>query len=576
MTETVTTTTSTTTNVSERIIELLEAEGVNTLFGIPDPGFARMHRAAADRGWQVVAPHHESAGAFMADALSRMTGRIQVIVGNQGPGVANLVPAAICAAKEHIPVLFLAGQRHRMLDAQVRRNKFQYTPQPRFFEAGMKYVGVIEFADQVDEVLHEAFRQALSGTPGPVYVEFPQDHVNTPVDLGPAPPPERYRLVHQRADADAVEAAADLLANAECPILFPGTGVHTSRGHEALERLADVLQCPVIPSWGGLGVLPISHPQVLPYSVGPAVDAVAEADVVLAVGTAIGEPLHYGTGRHWAKGNTDRKWIHIERDPQAIGVNRSIDIPLMGDLRDVMPQLTEALERRGPFQAPPKLAEWRAGFEAFAIDMALNAPDTFPVHPGRMVFEATQVLPDDAVMVRDGGNTSLWAGLYSAHPSRDILWSSKFGHLGVGLPYAIGAQLAVGSERRVCLITGDSAFQFHISELETAVRKNLPIVCIVNSDAAWGMELGVFAGAFGLDRDVEVKWGDVRFDKIAEGYGAHGEFVDRTEDVGPAVERALASGRPAVVQVAVDPMVNAFHVPHVKEFATWYTGGYSA
>jgi thiamine pyrophosphate-dependent acetolactate synthase large subunit-like protein len=194
-----------------------------------------------------------------------------------------------------------------------------------------------------------------------------------------------------------------------------------------------------------------------------------------------------------------------------------------------------------------------------------------------MVFEATRVLPDDAVMVRDGGCTPLWAGLYSAHPSRDILWTSKFGHLGVGLPYAIGAQLAVGSERRVCLITGDSAFQFHISELETAVRKNLPILCIVNSDAAWGMELGVFAGAFGMDKDVEVKWGDVRFDKIAEGYGAHGEFVDRTADIAPAVERALASGRPAVVQVAVDPTVNAFQVPHGAEFASWYTGGgYSA
>ncbi|MCP5068131.1 MAG: thiamine pyrophosphate-binding protein, partial [bacterium] len=139
--------------------------------------------------------------------------------------------------------------------------------------------------------------------------------------------------------------------------------------------------------------------------------------------------------------------------------------------------------------------------------------------------------------------------------------------------YAIGAQLAVGSERRVCLITGDSAFQFHISELETAVRKNLPIVCIVNSDAAWGMELGVFVGAFGMNQDVEVKWGDGRFDKIAEGYGAHGEYVDRTADIAPAVERALASGRPAVVQVAVDPTVNALHVPHVEEFASWYTGG---
>jgi acetolactate synthase I/II/III large subunit len=564
-------------NVSQRLIELLEAEGIRTLFGIPDPGFVRMHREAADRGWNVIAPHHEEAGAFMADALSRMTGGPAVIVGNQGPGVANLVPAAICASKERIPVLFLAGQRPRVLDAQVRRSKFQYTDQPRFFEQAMKYVGVIEFAHQVDEVMHEAFRRAMTGAPGPVYVEFPQDHVDSALELPPAPPPASYRLVRQKADPDAIENAAALLRAAKSAILLPGTGVHTSRAHAELERLARVLQCPVIPSWGGLGCLPISDPQVLPYSVGPAVDAVAEADVVLAVGTAIGEQLHYGTGQHWAKGNTGRKWIYIERDPAAIGVNRSIDVPLVGDLRSVLPQLTEAIEEGGAPAPNPKLAAWRKGYEEFSRGLVETAPDSHPVHPGRLMVEATRVMPEDAVMVRDGGSTALWALFYSVRASRDILWTSKFGHLGAGLPYAIGAQLAVGDSRRVCLITGDSAFQFHISELETAVRKSLPIVIVVNSDAAWGMELPVFYGAFGPDKDIEVKWGHVRFDKIADGYGAHGEYVDRTADIAPAVERALAAGRPAVVQVAVDPLVNALQAPHTAEFITWYTGGgYSA
>jgi acetolactate synthase-1/2/3 large subunit len=568
---------STKMNVSQRIIELLEAEGVRTLIGIPDPGFVRMHREAADRGWDVVAAHHEEAGAFMADALSRMTGKPSVIVGNQGPGVANLVPAAICASKERIPVIFLAGQRARMLDAQVRRSKFQYTDQPRFFEKAMKYVGVIEFAHQVDEVMHEAFRRAMTGSPGPVYVEFPQDHANAELELPPAPPPESYRLVRQKADPDAIKQAADLLRNAKCPILLPGTGVHTSRGHAELERLARALACPVIPSWGGLGCLPNSNPQVLPYSVGPAIEAVAEADVVLAVGTAIGEQLHYGIGRHWAKGNADRKWIYIERDPAAVGVNRPIDVPLVGDLRSVLPQLTEEIEAGDPLSPNPKLPVWRKEYEVFSRELIANAPDTYPVHPGRMVAEATSVMPEDAVVVRDGGSTALWALFYSARAPRDILWTSKFGHLGVGLPYAIGAQLAVGDSRRVCLVTGDSAFQFHIAELETAVRKNLPIVVVVNSDAAWGMELPVFYGAFGPDKDVEVKWGNVRFDKIAEGFGAHGEYVDRTEEIAPAVKRALATGRTAVVQVAVDPLVNALEAPHAAEFVTWYTGGgYSA
>jgi len=565
--------TKTQTNVSARILDLLEAEGIRTLFGIPDPSFARMYREAADRGWQLIAPHHEQAGAFMADAMSRMTGKPAVIVGNQGPGVANLVPAAICASKEHIPVLFLAGQRFRALDAQVRRSKFQYTDQPRFFEAAMKFVGVIESPRQVDEVLHEAFRQAMTGTPGPVYVEFPQDHVSAELEVRPAPPPERYRLVSQKADPDAIEEAADLLCNAHSPILVPGTGVHTSRAHAPLEELARLLRCPVVPSWGGLGTLSVYDPQVLPYSLGPAVEAVAEADVVLAVGTSIGEQLHYGKGRHWRRGNVDRKWLYIERDPSAIGVNRPINVPLVGDLRSVLPQLTAAVARRRPRPTHPKLETWRKEFEAFAFGLVGSAPDTSPVHPGRMVVEATRVLPEDAVVVRDGGMTALWAGLYSVHPSRDILWTSKFGHLGVGLPYAIGAQLAVGDSRRVCLITGDSAFQFHISELETAVRKNLPIVCVINSDGAWGMELPVFIGAFGPNKDVEVKWGGVRFDEIARGYGAHGEYVDETSEIAPAVERALASGKPAVVQVVVDAEANALQAPHIEEFVSWYSGG---
>ena len=160
--------------VSERIVDLLEAEGIRTLFGIPDPGIQLVHRIAADRGWSVIAAHHETAGAFMADAMTRMTGKPAIISGNQGPGVANMVPAAICASKEKVPVIFLAEQRSRRLDAQVRRGKFQYTPQSRFFEAAMKYVGIIEFADQVDEVFQEAFRQAMSGTPGPVYIEYPE------------------------------------------------------------------------------------------------------------------------------------------------------------------------------------------------------------------------------------------------------------------------------------------------------------------------------------------------------------------------------------------------------------------
>lgn len=559
-------------SVAARIVELLQAEGIDTIFGIPDPGFQRMFRVAAQRGMRLVAPHHESAGGFMADAMTRLTGKPSVVIANQGPGVANLLPAAVCASKEKAPVLFLAGQRDRALDAQVRRGKFQYTPQPRFFEAAMKYVGIIEFAEQVDEIFHEAFRQAMSGTPGPVYIEYPKNLTNVEVDLGPALPPERYRMISQQADPRAIESAADLLCGARMPLLLVGAACRTSRAFADIEALATTLACPVVPTWSGRGVLPDSHEQVLLYSSPAANEAIAAADVVLAVGTSIGEQIHYGTGRHWAHGRTDRRWIHVERDAASIGVNRPIDVPLVGGLRDVVPQLVEALARRAPRTRPAPLAQWKADHDGARRTLIDSAPDTFPIHPGRMVAEVTRMLPASTVVARDGGCTALFELAYNEWKTGDQLASLHFGHLGTGLPYAIGAQLAVGSARRVCLITGDSSMLFHISELETAVRKNLPIVVVVNSDAAWGMERPGFVMEFGLGSEVEVGWGAVRFDKIAEGFGAHGEFVERTEDIGPAMARALAAGRPAVVQVAVDPMVNSLQAPNVEEFMTWYAG----
>ena len=558
--------------VHDRMLDLLEAEGIKTLFGIPDPSFVAMFVAAEARGWRVIAPHHEQAGAFMADGLWRMTGKPGVVVGNQGPGVANLAAAAICAAKENTPTLFIAGQRPRLYDQKVRRGRFQYTQQPRYFEAAMKYVGVIEYAEQVDDIFHEAFRRALSGTPGPAYIEYPMNVMQTPLDLAPAPPPEAYRLVRQAADPHRIAEAVDLIAAARSPILLLGQGVFLARAHEAAIDLAQALQCPIIQTPGGSAVLAGLGCRTFPYASPAGVEAVARADLVIAVGTEIGEPIHYGVGRHWARGDTARKWIYVERDPLAIGVNRRIDVPLVGDLRDVIPQLAgpvKALNRA----ASVDLAAAETALAAFKAELAAAAPArSTPVHPARFAIEATKVLPEDAVLVRDGGSVSIFTWAYGQTPPRDLLWCQNFGHLGTGLPHAIGAQVAVGDQRRVVLITGDSSFLFHISELETAARKQLPIVCIVGCDYSWGMEVAVYKNAFGPQSpETEAHWGEgVRLDKVAEGFGAYGQYVDRAEDIAPAVERALAIGRPSVVQVCRDALANATEIPGFEEFASWY------
>jgi len=559
--------------VPERMLDLLEAEGIRHIFGIPDPCFMSMFLAAEARGFEVTAPHHEQAGGFMADGLWRLTGKPAVIIGNEGPGVANLAAAAICAAKENIPTIFIAGQRERIFDQSVRRGHFQYTPQPKFFEAAMKYVGIIEFPQQVDEIFHEAFRQALSGTPGPVYIEYPKDYSFAECEYGPILPPHKYRLIEQKAADSEISKAVELLDGAEQAIILLGAGAFSARAGETVEELIKAIDCPVVQTTSANGSLRSVTGQVVPYASPVANELIASADVVLAIGAEIGEPVHFGQGRHWAVGKTDRKWIHVERDPVSIGANRPIDIPLVGDLRDIVPQLTTAMKAKGSISRIP------AGFAAKCADLrseirklAESIPVSSPVHPAHFQIEATAAIPANTVIVRDGGATQFWFATFNQQPDSEVIWSANFGHLGTGLPHAIGAAIAVGDERRVALVTGDSAFLFHISELETAVRKNLPVVCIVQCDYAWGLEVCVYKSVYGDDSaETEAHWGQqVRLDKIAEGFGAYGEYVERTEDIGPAVERAFASGKPAVVQVPVDAQIHATEVPELEELLTWY------
>ena len=559
--------------VPERMLSLLEVEGITTLFGIPDPCFVSMFTIAEQRGWTIVAPHHEQAGGFMADGLFRLTGEPSVIIGNEGPGVANLAPAAIQAAKENIPTIIIAGQRERYFDQQVRRGKFQYTRQPRYFEEAMKFVGIIEHPDQIDDLFHEAFRQVFTGKPGPVYIEYPQDFVGTVHGFGPLKSPQQYRLVSQRADETSLQAAVQLLRNAKQPLLLVGNGVMTSRAQESVSKLAKTLACPVIHTPGATSRLLDVLDVTAPYASPAANIAIAEADVILAVGTELGEQLHYGSGRHWQAGPQDRKWIYIERDSTAMGVNRPIDVPLLGDLRDVVPQLESILvEQTIPTRIPDAYHKARQAMLSEAAAFVQNAPEGPPIHPAHFATEIARALPENPVIIRDGGAIGLWDMAFNHTPSSDSHWCQNFGHLGTGIPHAIGAQLAVGDSRRVVLVSGDSAFQFHISELETAVRKNLPIVCIVGCDYAWGLEVKVYNFAFGDDATyTEARWGkQVRFDKIAEGYGAHGEYVERREDIVPAIERALAAGKPAVVQIPVNGEISSLEVPGFEEFATWY------
>ncbi len=571
--------------VYERILQLFEAEGINTLFGIPDPNFVHMFLRAQERGWTVVAPHHEAAAGFMAEAASRITGKPAVCIGTLGPGIANAAPAIQCCLVENSPVIFLSGQRARVTEQRVRRGRIQFVKQMPLFENSVKYAASIEYADQTDEIIREGIRQAIGGTPGPVYIEYPSHIITEALDLPEALPPSRYRLVNQGADIDRVAEAVQLIRAAKNPILLVGHAVHTSRMGESVKALARLMNCPVIQTSGGTSYIEGLEDRTFQYVFSNAsIEAVTESDLCLALGTELGEPVHYGRWRYWQKNEAIRKWIYVEQDASAIGVNRPIDVPLVGDLRGVVPQLVAALKDT-PLPPAAGLSKFmqdgQSELDSLAEESLGKSDGTgnLPIHTSRFVVEATKAFPKDGIMIRDGGATVIFQWTYSQCKPHDVIWNQNFGHIGTGLPYATGAMLAdraaTGKSRPGMLLTSDSSFMFHIAELETAARCKLPLVCVVGVDNQWGLEVGVYKRTFGQGTDeTGTHWSkDVRFDEVAKGFGCHGEYVTKADDIRPAIERAYASGKVGVVHVVIDPKANSEEMPKYAEFRTWYAEG---
>lgn len=571
--------------VYERILDLFEAEGIKTLFGIPDPNFVHMFDLAERRGWDVVAPHHELAVGFMAEGYARMKGTPALCIATLGPGIANAAGAMMCAKVENSPIIFLGGQRARITEQRVRRGRIQFVKQGPLFENSVKYSASIEYASQTDEIIRHALRVSQSGTPGPCYIEYPSGIIQEELDVPPATSPEAYRLVRPGADGTMVAKAAEAIKAAKSPILLVGHGVQTSRGGEQVKALAEVMGCPVIQTSGGTAFIEGIEDRTFPYGFSSvANEAVSKSDLCIAIGTELGEPVHYGSWHHWENNKNSRKWVYIELDGTAIGQNRPIDFPLVGDLRSVVPQLTEAL-KNSPRQPSADLKRWIEEDKKRITDLAAEAEAATTgsgrMHTARWVVEATKAMPKDAIHVRDGGGSVIFTWTYLQSKPHDVIWNQNFGHLGTGLPYAIGASIADGGKRPVLFTTSDSAFLFHIGELETAARFNLPIVTVVAVDNQWGLEVGVYKRTFGHGNTNEpgVHWGkDVRFDMIAQGLGCIGMYVENPEDLGPAIAEGFASGKPTVIHVPIDPVANHGgnenkDTPNYDEFRTWYAEG---
>lgn len=542
------------------LVECLLQENVRYIFGVPGgqlcPILDAVRRFGSDRGLDFVMTRHEQAAAHMADAYARVTGEPGVCLGTVGPGAADLVPGVYAAWADSIPMVVLTAQ-NQTWKSYPDRGSMQSLNQIGLLAPITKWGARVTHWKRIPELTHRAFRTAVSDRPRPVHLDL---HVDVLVETGnkdeldccTARPP----VLRPVADMDCIRQAAQLLVNAERPLLHPGGGAVRSGAWEELRELAEYLSAPVTTSLVACGIIPEDHLLCLIAGGYGALGAQAAADVVLLIGGRLGDVDFWGKPPYWGEGS-EQKLIQIDIDPEDIGLNRPADVALQGDARATLRALLAEVKRlTPPLRERPDMAEYRTTQEAWLSQFQKDAhSDQKPIHPLRLMRDVRAFFARDAICALDGGNTTVWAHyLNRAYVPRSFLCAADSGHLGVGVPFAIGAQLAAPG-RMVYAICGDGAFALNVQELETAARLKLPVVFVVADDRQWGMVKGGQMAAYDA-RYIGCDFEDVRYDQVACAMGCYGERVEDPQKIIPALERAVASGKPAVLDVLIDPWVN--------------------
>lgn len=537
----------------------LVQEGVRYVFGVPgDQLYPLLDAIYKDKRIEFITMRHEAAASHAADAWARVTGQPGVCVGTVGPGAVNLVSGVYPAFADGVPMIVITAQ-NQTWRSYPDQGAQQGLDQLTLFKAITKWNAVVSTWRRIPELVRWAFRVATSERPGPVHLDFPSDVLfQTGDEVGvEILPPESYRATLRPVGEPAlIERAAKMLIEAERPLIHAGQGVLRSNASEELIEIAEYLQAPVTVCPGARGVIPEDHPLCL-ISAAPgngAIVAQVEADVVLLVGCRLGALDMWGRPPAWGE-PAKQKVIQVDISGEMIGLNRPVDLGIVGDAKPTLKALLEAIKRyASPRRENPLIQEykhlekmWLEKFEE------LSKLDTTPIHPLRVVREVREFFPRDAIAIVDGGNTSVWCFyLHRVYEPNTFIScvSGNSGHLGAGIPYAIAAKLAHPSKQVYC-ISGDGAFGLNIQELETASRLNLPIVFVILNDCAWGM---IRAGQtlYYSRRYVGVDFSDIRYDVIAKGMNCYGERVVEPSQIRPALERAVKSGRPAVLDVKID------------------------
>ena len=522
----------------------LKDAGVGAIFTLTGGHIMPILDGALDEDIPVIDVRHEQAAVHAADAYSRLNpGRIGCAVLTAGPGVTDGVTGIANAWRANSPILVIGGQGPF---SNLRRGSLQEMDHVGMIRPISKWADACYQTDRIPEYIEMAVRTAVSGVPGPAFLEIPMDVLMAPASLDDARfPTIRATPPTVHPDPADLQATLDVLATAERPVLLGGTGVKWSRGGAALARFAEATRIPVYLNGMGRGMLRADHPQFFNRT---RRQAMKECDVFVLVGSPLDFRLRFG-----AAVPAGARIVQFDMDATLIGQNRSADVGVVGNIGAALEQLTDLLEASG---LSLDFGEWSDGLRAdedaaaAALESQLTS-DESPVDPLRFAAEIRDFIDEDTILIGDGGDIVAQASKV-VPVLRENCWMDPgpLGTLGVGMPFALAAQHSF-PDRRVLIIYGDGAFGLNGFEYDTAVRFGLPIVGIVGNDAAWGQMLRPQVGIYGADRKVAVDLAPTRYDLVVEALGGHGEYCERPDEIRPALERAFASGKPALVNVMI-------------------------
>ena len=573
-----------TTNGGEIITKMLTAENVDTVFGTPDRSLLALCASLESNNIRLISPTHETNAVHMAGAYARITGKLGVCIVGKGVGMANALSGVAVDNAEGHRVLLISSVAENGNPHSDPKGAYRYLPQLDVTRPITKWNSTIPSVEKICHIMRKAFRLSHTGKPGVVHVDVPEQILNMPCPFDPSwiRDPATYRSLEPMAPlSEQVEKAADMLTKAKFPLIHAGTAIIHAQAYEDLMALAELLEAPVSTSWGARSAMDERKDQSIPMIYLSTTNELRnKADVVLALGSRIGETDWWGKPPYWAPPSR-QKLIQVDLDAAVFGFNKPVNLAIQADVKMFMKLLIKTLETR---KKEMNLEDRRQKTKAFREDcrarraqLDKNLMDgSVPMASAHVPHICQQIFDDDAIVVIDGGNTSIW-GLffYQVRTPNTIVGTPKMGHLGAGVSQALGAKAADPARQVYCII-GDGAMGFHQQEIETAVRYNLPVIYLVLCDKQWGMVKmnqlftlkpikTLVLKTLSPEESINADIGETRFDQLAEAMGAYGQRVSDPKALSGAIRSALDSGRCSVIHIDVDPVKHMW-APNLKDF----------